>query len=125
MNGYGITAQGFQGSLGLPRELNIVKTHNVSAPVGEQIEALPAIWEKTSRGTYTATTLGSRPLPDLVEALHTHKPFTIGTVRLAHSGVKPIAGYRGDHFHLKASMHIDDELTSAGFFIRATPDMEE
>ena len=125
MNGYGITAQGFQGSLGLPRELFILKTRNVSAPVGQQLDTLPGKWRRSSENTYTVTTLGSRPLPDVVEALHSSKPSSIEAMCLDSHGMRVLRKHHSQHFHLRASMRVDDSFSTAGFLIRATPDMKE
>ena len=125
MNGYGITAQGFQGSLGLPRELFILKTHNVSAPNVHDLDAQPAKWEKQGNDVYTVTTLGSRPLPDVVEALHSGEPLTMGPLRLHTNENAPVKRYHGQHFHLQASIQVDEIFPTAGFVVRATPDMAE
>lgn len=125
MNGYGITAQGFQGSLGLPRELFILKTSNVSVPADGRVTAQTGNWVESSDGTYTVTTLGSRPLPDLVEALHPRKPINIGGMRIGANQTVPLEGIRSQHFHLQASIKVDSDFSSVGFDLRTTSDLRE
>ncbi|KAK3069432.1 hypothetical protein LTR53_012237 [Teratosphaeriaceae sp. CCFEE 6253] len=126
MNGYGITAQGFQGSLALPRELFVLKTHNVSARHDEDPDTQPTNWEQQPGGQYTVTALGSRPLPDVVEALHsTQSAMTMLDLCLGANETASLKRFHGQHFHLQASLRVDGNFSSAGFLIRATPDMEE
>lgn len=125
MNGYGITAQGFQGALGLPRELFILKTHNVSAPSDGQVAAQPGNWKEVSPDVYTVTTLGSRPLPDVVEALHLGNPVELNGLRVAADETTVLRGIRSQHYHLQASVKVDDHFSSVDFIIHATPNMEE
>ncbi|KAK5143754.1 hypothetical protein LTR04_001781 [Oleoguttula sp. CCFEE 6159] len=121
MNGYAIVPQGFQGSLGLPRELFIMKTHNVVAPPAGILKG-PEIWTPTANDRYTVTTLGTRPLPDVVEALHVGNGTSFGSVSI--SGIHILDGVKGDHFHVRASL-IPGPSTNAGFIVRASPGMEE
>jgi beta-fructofuranosidase len=125
MNDYGITAQGFQGALGLPRELFIHKTHNVTAPSDGRLTAQTGNWTETSAGLYTVKTLGSRPLPDVVEALHSSKPVELTGFRVGANQTVALKGLRSQHFHLQASVKVDSSFSSVGFITHATPNMEE
>ena len=125
MNGYGIRAQGFQGSLGLPREIFVLKMHNVSAPADGNTTAWPAKWEEATNGLYTVTTLGSRPPPDVLKALHQGKPSYTEDFCVTAGDIHSLDATAGQHFHLSASMKISGECSAAGFIVRASPDMEE
>lgn len=122
MNGYGIVPQGFQGSLGLPLELFILKTHNV-VPHSAELLNTSGIWIPTSDNTYTVTTLGMRPLPDLVQALHLDTGMCTCSANV--TGMVGLAGVESDHFHLRASLKLGPSSGIAGFVIRASPGMEE
>lgn len=122
MNSYGIVPQGFQGSMGLPREFFILKTHNVlTSPDGNLGGS--GICNKNQDGSYTVTELGTRPLPDVVEALHLDAGTTIGN--LSVSGMHVLDNVKSDHFHLKASVRVGSSGGKAGFIIRASLGMEE
>ncbi|KAI5776690.1 sucrose-6-phosphate hydrolase [Geopyxis carbonaria] len=116
---YGVTAQGFQGSLGLPRENFVHTTHHIvpeaGSPWTSKSSSTAALHEN---GTLSATTLGARPLPDVVAALHKRAS--------AHHRVRRSAARELDvesaHFHLHATLHTAGR---AGFTVRATPDGEE
>ncbi|KAG5653510.1 hypothetical protein H0H81_012582 [Sphagnurus paluster] len=127
MANYGIKAQGFQGAMGLPRELFVKKVHNVQAPATGVPEKSGATWKKDSKGTYTVTTLGARPLPDVLEGLRTGHAIKVADKKL--TGQRFIANdkgqkFTGDSFELKASIS-NIKGGAAGFKIRASPDLEE
>jgi len=122
LNSYGIVPQGFQGSLGLPREFFVLKTHNVVAPSDDSPKA-QGIWTEEQDGSYTVTTFGTRPLPDVIDALHLDAGVSLGSLPV--SGMRVLDNVKSDHFHLKASMKIPSYGGKAGFIIRASPGMEE
>ncbi|TKA50625.1 hypothetical protein B0A49_12769, partial [Cryomyces minteri] len=121
INGYGIVPQGFQGSLGLPRELFIMKTYNVVAPPPGRLRG-PGIWTPTANDSYTVITLGTRPSPDVVRTLHVNDGTSFGS--LSPSRIHMLDGVKGDHFHLRASLILRPS-TNAGFIVRASPGMGE
>lgn len=80
MNDFAITQQGYQGAFALPRELFIKDTQNV---VHELTSTVPgnARYFANANGTWTASTLGVRPAPDIIGGLqhgsnHTKYPCT-------------------------------------------------
>ncbi|OOQ83368.1 glycoside hydrolase family 32 protein [Penicillium brasilianum] len=79
MNSYAITQQGYQGSLALPREIFIKDTPNVIHNLTNSTAPGNARYFANSNGTWTASTLGVRPAPDVVKGLrhgsnHTRYP---------------------------------------------------
>lgn len=97
--------------MSLPREFFVQKLQQVIAPPSGVPVNTSATWEADQNGTYSVTTLGIRPLPDVVTALHTTKPVTLA------------ANPKSDHFHLKATLaNLSGE---AGFVVRASPSHEE
>lgn len=126
LNGYAIKQNGYQGSLGLPREAFVHKRQNVVAPKSGVIANTSAVWKKDKKGTYTVTTLGTRPVADVVKGLHNNtKPASFKDLKLSSSQLlkKKSAAIASDHFHLTASVR--NVVGSAGFIIRASPDLEE
>ena len=74
INHYGVMAQGFQGSLGVPRETFMLKTHNVSAPLRGLTEG-PDPWvEQADRNQFSVTTIGQKPVPEVVTAIQGNQP---------------------------------------------------
>lgn len=69
MNEFGTTQQGYQGAYALPREIFIKDTHGV---VHDASHTTPgnSRYIHHANGTWTASTLGVRPAPDVVEGLH-------------------------------------------------------
>ena len=126
MNGYAIKQNGYQGSLGLPREVFVHKRQNVVAPKLGVVTNTSAVWKKDEKGTYTVTTLGTRALPDVVKGLHNNiKPASFKDLKLSSSELlrKRSRAISSDHFHLSASVR--NVVGSAGFIIRASPNLEE
>lgn len=68
MNNFGITQQGYQGALSLPRELFIKDTPGV---VHNPADTTPgnSRYTQSSNGTWTASTLGVRPASDVINGL--------------------------------------------------------
>ncbi|KAF8070773.1 glycosyl hydrolase [Lyophyllum atratum] len=126
MNDFGIKAQGFQGSMGIPRELFVHKTHNVLPPTSGVPQNSSATWSVDCNGTYTVTTLGVRPLPEVVVGLRASKSRKVDDHVITSSA--PLMNAEGknitaDHFELKARLL--NVTGSAGFIIRASPALEE
>ncbi|KZF23331.1 glycoside hydrolase family 32 protein [Xylona heveae TC161] len=120
MGDYAVIQQGFQGSLGLPREVFIQKSHGVLAPAGGALKG-PAIWDAQDDGTFTVTDLASKPLPDVIEALHLDQGVQFGNVSVSNK--TSAINVTSDHFHLKAS--VSDWDGPFGFIVRASPGLEE
>ncbi|KAF2143522.1 glycoside hydrolase family 32 protein [Aplosporella prunicola CBS 121167] len=121
---YGLQANGYQGSLTLPRELYIQKTHNVVAPAGGAPEESGEIWQKDANGkTYTVTTLAQRPLPDVVAGLQGNKSSHLGDVTV--DGETKLNGLQSDTYHLQATLEKWPENGQVGVKVRASPDQEE
>lgn len=128
LNGYAIKQNGYQGSLGLPREAFVHKRHNVVAPKSGSITDTSSVWKKDNKDTYTVTTLGTRPLPDVVKGLRkdsksaSFRDLNLSSSKLLTKGKKASA-ITSDHLHLSASVR--NVVGSAGFIIRASPKLEE
>lgn len=69
MNEFGITQQGYQGAYALPREIFIKDTHGVVHDPSNDIPGNSRYIHHTN-GSWTASTLGVRPAPDVVAGLH-------------------------------------------------------
>ncbi|KAI7361271.1 glycoside hydrolase family 32 protein [Hortaea werneckii] len=114
--------QGFQGSLALPRELFVHETKGVMNVNGSVAYSREATLEHNQDGTFKATTLGIKPLADVVEGLvanASHKNFEVGTV----SSSKVVQQGGSAHMELKAS--ITSATGACGLIIGASPDMTE
>jgi len=122
-NNYGILAQGFAGSMGLPRELFVHKTYNIlpesSFPIGTKSSST---YTQHANGTFSASTLGIRPLKDVVGALQRG-----GKLHTAKSGNRKakewLKGVESENFHIFA--RISNPTGPVGFIVRATQEEEE
>jgi len=114
--------QGFQGSLTLPRELFVHEVDNVVDGDGSLAAAKEAVLTKDSNGTYTARTLGVRPLSDVVDGIRanaSHHSYTAGSYSASH-----ILQQQGDaHMELKAV--ISASTGASGVIVAASPDLTE
>lgn len=123
LNNYGLLPQGFQGSLGLPRELFILKTTNVLPPVNSNFQGAE-IWEPSGDGkTYTVKTLGQRPLPEVVEGIQGEKAECVGDIQV--NGEDIISGLSSDHYHLQATLVEWPREGQVGIKVRVSPDQTE
>ena len=127
LNNYGLLPQGFQGSLTLPRELYIMKKHQVLPPHGG-VQKSGEIWEANANGkTYTVTTVAQRPLPDVLAGIQGPETKCISEPTCIKSRT-PVAGLNSSHFHLQvniSSLPAPSNSSYAGVNLRTTPDMEE
>jgi len=124
MEGYGIKAQGFQGSLGIPREAFVHIAKGVKAPATGIVKS-DGVWtEDDKTGLFTVKTLGTKPLEDVVEGLRGGKDAG-RCMDERISGFVKINGVESSHFELKASLSGLSSGAQAGFAILATPDLEE
>jgi beta-fructofuranosidase len=121
MPSYALRPQGFQGALGLPRELFVKKVHRVLPPL-KGIENDPASWTRTANGTYTVMTLGSRPLPDVVASIQGPAK-RLGPLNI--TGTYSLQNIASDHFRLHASFDSFPSSGQIGFVVRESPGMEE
>ncbi|CUS11049.1 unnamed protein product [Tuber aestivum] len=123
MNDYGVNAQGFQGAMGLPRELFVHKTYNVVADNKTATTPTNTNYSKPSaNGTYTVTSLGMKPLPDVVESLRS-KAQMHQIEDKKYTSPQKLDGISSDHFELSATIRGADG--PAGFTVRASPGGEE
>ncbi|WPH04191.1 glycoside hydrolase family 32 protein [Acrodontium crateriforme] len=112
---------GYNGALNIPRELFVHEVEHVVKTPG-LAENKNSVLTQNNEGTYTATTLGVKPLPDVVAGLRStaaHKSYSGKTYK--QSTMLETQGH--SHMELKAT------LTSAtgavGLVIAASPDMKE
>ncbi|OMP86679.1 Acid beta-fructofuranosidase [Diplodia seriata] len=138
-NGYGVSQNGYQGALLLPRELYIRKWRGVVAPKGgAPVGRSAEVWEREDgRQTYTVTTLAQRPLPDVVAGIQGGGAGTaVGDIAVGGSGgeevrERRIDGLNSSAYHLRATLASwpsaddDDDGQQVGFKLRASPADEE
>ncbi|CCX33524.1 sucrose-6-phosphate hydrolase [Pyronema domesticum] len=117
MNNYGVRAQGFQGAFGLPRALVPHKTKGLKATAGLTAKSAN-ILQQHEDGTFTATTLGTYPLKDVVKALQksADKSYEIDDNKVP-------AEARSAHFALKAKF--EDVKGPVGVVVLASADGQE
>ena len=121
-NATGLTAVGYQGTLGLPREEYVMTTHGVAAPSNGAPDKSTAIWSKDDKGTYTVTTVGQRPALDVVE----------GVQKRGHSirkqkvrGIKRLPSADSAYIHIHTEVTSWPEQGYFGLLLRLSPHMEE
>jgi len=116
------TQQGYQGSFALPREMYVKKTRGlINAGGGLTTKGNNRVIEH-SDGTYTAYTLGARPLPEVVSGIRNgttqHNYTTNGT-----STSSTTIGTGSSHMELTATFK--NFTGPAGLTIAASPGGEE
>ncbi|KAK3170453.1 hypothetical protein Dsin_032703 [Dipteronia sinensis] len=117
----GVKAQGFQGSLGLPREIFVKVYNDVLAPEGGILQGA-ATWTPTTDGTYVVKTLGQRPLVDVVDAIQSDF-ISMGEMEISNTTL--LEGVNSTTLHVNFTVI---EVPAKGRFsvlLRASPDMEE
>ena len=123
LNNYGLLPQGFQGSLGLPRELFIEKKTGVLPPTGN-LDQRTEIWEPNEDGvTYTVTALAQRPLPEVVAGIQGEKSTCVGDRKVNAESV--IDDLSSDHYHLQATLTNWPWHGQVGLKVRTSPDQQE
>ena len=114
--------QGYQGSLTLPRELFVHEVSGVTNANGTLASSRESVLAQNQNGTFTAQTLGIRPLADVVAGITanaTHKSYGGSTYPASK-----IIQQQGDaHMELQAS--ISSATGGVGLIIAASPDMTE
>lgn len=124
MNDFGTTQQGYQGAYALPREIFIKDTPGV---VHDPSNITPgnSRFLHNANGTWTASTLGVRPAPDVVEGLHrgaNHTKYPCGqSTCAAKEVVLPSKLSRSYQFNVR----IERTSGVAGVTIGASPGREE
>nr|POF19561.1 beta-fructofuranosidase, insoluble isoenzyme 7 [Quercus suber] len=116
---FSASQQGFQGSLTFPRELFVHEVDNVIQD-NTVFESKNSVLTQDASGTYTAQTLGVRPLGDVIEALHAgaaHHSFGAAT----YSSSELLATQGSAHMHLRAVIGSSSN-EPVGLTIAASPD---
>lgn len=121
-NGFALLQQGYQGAMAIPREMYVIKTNDlVNSDGGLTTKGNNRVVEH-SDGTFTAYTLGARPLPDVVEGLH--QTAEMQTIEVANTWTATLpAGNGTSHMHLKATL--SNFTGPAGITIAQSPGREE
>ncbi|GES66719.1 glycoside hydrolase family 32 protein [Aspergillus terreus] len=125
MDNFGITQQGYQGALSLPRELFIKDTVGV---VHNSAGTTPgnSRYFKNANGTWTASTLGVRPASDVVEGLRrgSHHTKTHCGCRICDSTSQlPLPSKLSNSYELK--LVIKNTTGATGVTVAASPGGEE
>ena len=121
-NGYALNQQGYQGSMAIPREMYVIKTKNlVNTDGGLTTKGNTRVVERGD-GTFTGYTLGARPLPEIVQALHSgSQPQSIQTPKMSNSFSS--AGTGSTHMHMQATL--SNFTGAAGVTVAMSPGGEE
>lgn len=116
-NHYGANAQGWQGVLGLPRELYIHETYNLIPEEGSPFfRQGNFVTKMQSNGTFTAYTLGTRLLPDVIKGIEgCGNPVKLGTKIVNKTEFLDVKG-----IHLSISTTISKVTGPVGFIVRAS-----
>lgn len=112
--------QGYQGSLSFPREMFVKKIHGLLPPI-EGVQSDPAAWTRNVDGTYTATTLGTRPLSDVVAIQGNENSF--GSMNV--TGTRSLRHIASEHFHLHGALQSFPDSGEIEFIVRESPGKEE
>ncbi|KAJ4321859.1 hypothetical protein N0V94_002692 [Neodidymelliopsis sp. IMI 364377] len=119
-NNFGILQSGYQGAMALPREMYVIKTHDlVNADGGLTTKGNTRVVEH-GNGTFTGYTLGARALPDVVEALRGEEK-AIETVDNWTRSM--LVGFGSAHMELAVTL--SNCTGPAGVTIAASSGMEE
>ncbi|KAI8939766.1 hypothetical protein NX059_003509 [Plenodomus lindquistii] len=121
-NGYALLQSGYQGAMAIPREMYVIKTTDLINPDGGLTTKGNNRVVGHGNGTFTAYTLGARPLPDVVEGLHGDSEVQTINVTSKWTATLPIANGT-NHMHLKATL--SNFTGPAGITIAQSPGREE
>lgn len=122
-NNFAITQQGYQGAMAIPREMYVIKTNNlINNDTRLTTKGNTRVVEH-GNGTFTGYTLGARPLPEIVEALHNgSEPQMMETGE--NACVNGAASGNGTaHMHLQVTL--SDFTGPAGVVFAQSPNKEE
>lgn len=125
MNNFGITQQGYQGALSLPRELFVKETNGV---MHNPADTTPgnSRYMQNSNGSWTASTLGVRPASDVIEGLRrgSHHTMTRCSRRACDNTSRMNLPSRlSNSYELKLT--IKNTTGSTGVTIASSPGREE
>ncbi|EMD68595.1 hypothetical protein GGP41_003191 [Bipolaris sorokiniana] len=122
-NNFAITQTGYQGAMAIPREMYVIKTsHLVNNDSQLTTKGNTRVVEH-GNGTFTGYTLGARPLPEIVEALHNgSEPQVIDTGKDGCAN-GDVSGNGTSHMHLQVTL--SDFTGPAGVVIAQSPNHEE
>jgi beta-fructofuranosidase len=126
MNSFGIAQQGFQGSLSLPRELFVMETPNVVPPKS----TLPgnSVYTLQANKTYTASTLGAKPAPDVINGLRKgaeYSTYNISSLSGKGHGMNSHILETNSSHSYEFSLVISSTTGRTGVTIGASPDFQE
>ncbi|KAF2707392.1 glycoside hydrolase family 32 protein [Pleomassaria siparia CBS 279.74] len=120
-NNFGINQQGYQGAFALPREMYVKKTTGIINADGNLTTLGNNRLIEHSDGTYTAYTLGARPVPEVVQGIRNgtiQKNYASGTINSSS-----ISGEGSSHIEISATF--SNFTGPAGVTIAASPGGEE
>ncbi|KAK5160813.1 hypothetical protein LTR04_004547 [Oleoguttula sp. CCFEE 6159] len=119
---FSATQQGFQGAISLPRELFVHMTTGVANADGNLTEMGNSYVSQQSDGTFTASTLGVRPLSDVVEGLRNGT-----TQHNYHSGTFNASAMlrTNGSSHMEVMATVVSATGPCGLTIAASPNVEE
>jgi beta-fructofuranosidase len=122
MQDFGITQQGFQGAFALPREMYAKKTTGLVNADGMLTTLGNNRLVEHADGTFTAYTLGARPLPEVVEGIRNGS--TAQNISSTGTFISSThAGNGTSHMELTATFR--NFTGAAGLTIAASPGGEE
>ncbi|SMY29072.1 unnamed protein product [Zymoseptoria tritici ST99CH_1A5] len=119
---FSTSQQGFQGALSLPRELFVHEVHHVDSS-DEISYAKNSILEPKEDGSFTAHTMGVRPLPDVVAGLRRTAAKNTWNETTTYSSTTIVQEVGSAHMEINA--WISSASGPVGLVIEASPDGEE
>ena len=126
MNTFGIVQQGFQGCLSIPREMFVKTTPNVVPP--EPIQNSSSVYTLQPNRTYSARTLGFRPVEDVLRGLlkgATHSTHNIRSLRGKGDGPHSLILLPSTGNSYLLNLTITSTTGRTGITIASSPDFEE
>lgn len=125
LNMTGIKAQGFQGSLGIPRELFVLIDGDIVAPESGISNETDGIWTENGDGTYTVKTMGQKPAHDVVAGIQGNASGTkIDNYNVTDTATI-LEGVNSTHFHLDFTVPSVPQDGQFSVLFRASPKFEE
>ena len=126
MNTFGIVQQGYQGALSIPRDLFVKTTPNVIPP--SPLYNSSSIYTVQHNGTYSARTLGARPVPEVMNGLRTgskHSTHTIHNLTGCGNSNMSQSLFTGTDSSYELTFTICSTTGLTGLNIAASPKFEE
>lgn len=124
MNDFGITQQGYQGAFALPREIFIKDTPGVIPKFPDAGPGNSRYIQNTD-GSWSASTLGIRPAPDVVEGLRRGAHYTKYPCDEKKCDTEQITSPSNLTKSYQFSVSIKRTTGIAGITIGASPDRQE